>query len=170
MSRSARLMALLACLAVLGTFVAPAAVAANHEAKAPPACADGTKKAAVKAIDNAYNVILNGMAPYTLDQKAATIQGSEDPAFVALFEMIANQEAAMLKTTTVQVNSVVCTSKSKANVKYTLVLSGTPTPNLAPPGNAVIDHGTWKVTKSTVCDLFALLNPSIVTSGPCSTP
>ena len=46
------------------------------------------------------------------------------------------------------------------------MLSGKPTPNLAPPGNAIIDDGVWKATKSTICDLFALLNPSIVDGRP----
>jgi len=170
MPRTARAAAaLLASVAIVAALAGPA-TAAGHGPKKAPACADGTRKAAIKAIDSAYNIILNGPAGFTLAQKAAAIQGTEDPAFVALFNMIAAQEQAMLMTTSVQVNSVVCVTKSTANVKYTLVLSGKPTPNLAPPGNAIIDGGVWKATKSTVCDLFALLNPSIVTSGPCSTP
>lgn len=138
--------------------------------KSPPAYADSTKGAAVKAIKAADNTVLNGGNNLTLAQKAAAIQGTEDPAFQALFEMIANHEAAMLRTTTVQVNTVTCVSKTSANVKYELVLSGTPTPSLAPPGSAVVDQKVWKLSKSTVCDLFALLDPSIVSSGPCATP
>ena len=46
---------------------------AGHGPKKAPACADGTRKAAIKAIDSAYNTILNGPAGFTLAQKAAAI-------------------------------------------------------------------------------------------------
>jgi hypothetical protein len=170
MSRSARLLATLLASAAMLAMLAGPATATVPSKKAPPACADGTKGAAVKAMKAAYNTVLNGTTGLTLAQKTSAIQDFDDPAFQALFAMIAQQEASMLATTSVQVNTVTCASKKSANVKYTLVLSGKPTPNLAPPGNAVVYENMWRVSKSTICDLFSLLNPSIATSGPCATP
>ena len=170
MSRSARLLAmLLASVAVLAMLAGPASATVPAK-KSPPACAGSTKSAAVKQIKAAYNTVLNGTTGLTLAQKTAGIQEFDDPAFQALFQMIAQQEMSMLATTSVQVNTVTCTGKTKANVKYTLVLSGKPTPNLGPPGNAVVYENMWRVSKGTICDLFSLLNPSIATSGPCTTP
>ncbi|HEV2310487.1 MAG TPA: hypothetical protein VGU73_08185 [Acidimicrobiia bacterium] len=160
---------LVAAAAMVAILAGPGSAAVPAK-KTPPACADGTTGAAVKAIKAAYNTVLNGSTGLTLAQKTAAIQDFDDPAFQALFSMIAQQEASMLATTSVQVNTVKCVSKTSANVKYTLVLSGKPTPNLAPPGNAVVYESMWRVSKSTICDLFSLLNPSIATSGPCATP
>jgi hypothetical protein len=53
-------------------------------------------------------------------------------------------------------------------VVWDLVLSGTPAVGLAPPGVAVLDGKTWKVGQTTVCDLFALADPTLTQSGPCA--
>jgi len=68
----------------------------------------------------------------------------------------------------VRVDAVKGTAKTTATVAYTLVLAGKPTPGLARPGNAVLDAGAWKATKSTICDLFALSSPALTQSGPCA--
>ena len=168
--RRAALLVVTACIATVSLVpLAGPVSAAGPTAKAPP-CAGKTANSAIKAIKKTWGVLLNGTGAATLDQKAAAIQGTIDPAFRQVFDGIAAANAALLKTTTVRVDTVKCTAKTTATVAYTLVLAGKPTPGLAPPGNAVLDAGAWKATKSTICDLFALSNPALTQSGPCSTP
>jgi hypothetical protein len=169
--RRAALLVVIACTATVSLVLlaGPASAAGRPSAKAPP-CTAKTANSATKAIKKTWDVILNGTGPATLDQKAAAIQGTNDPAFRQVFNQIAQQNATLLKTTTVRVDTVKCTAKTAANVGYTLILAGKVTPGLAPPGNAVLDAGAWKATKSTICDLFALENPALTQSGPCSTP
>jgi len=62
--------------------------AARPCAKAPP-CVGKTANSAVKAIKKTWSVLLNGTGPATLDQKAAVIQGTNDPAFRQVFDGIA---------------------------------------------------------------------------------
>jgi hypothetical protein len=159
-------------VAVVGVLfvVATAAAAAPAPAggsKARP-CAGKSKKAATKAIEASYDMVLDGTVPdRTLDERFEFIEGSEDVAFRTLLDDIAAKNAGMLATTTVQVNKVTCTGKKRADVAFDLVLNGTPSPGLAPPGAAVLDDGTWKMTSQTVCDLFALADPTLLESGPC---
>ncbi len=144
-----------------------AAASVGAKAKAP-VCAGKTKKKAVKAIKKAYDKVLNGSLTLTLDEKFKFVEGSEDPAFIAVLNNTATKNAAMLKTTSEKVNKVTCTAKKTADVQWDLVLSGQPAPGLAPPGSAVLDGRVWKVSQSTVCDLFALADPTLVQSGPCA--
>jgi hypothetical protein len=94
--------------------------------------------------------------------------GDERPGVSSGLRLDRGGNAALLKTTTVRVDTVKCTVKTTATVAYTLVLSGKAIPGLAPPGNAVLDAGAWKATKSTIGDLFALSNPALTQSGPCA--
>jgi len=140
---------------------------AGLAAKAP-ACAGKTKKAATKAIEKSYDMVLNGTVERTLDQKFAFVEGSDKPEFRALLDDIAAKNAGLLATTSVKVNSVTCTGKKSADVAFDLVLNGSPSPGLAPPGAAVLDGKTWKMSSLTVCDLFSLSDPALVDSGPCA--
>ena len=69
-----------------------------------------------------------------------------------------------------RVDKVTCVGKkgTKANVNFTLVLSGTPSEGLAPPGSAILDGKQWKVTALTLCNLQALGDPSVLENPPCS--
>jgi hypothetical protein len=155
-------------LLTAGTAAAVAAPSTALAAKAKP-CAGKTKKAAAKAIEASYAMVLDGTVPdRTLDERFAFIEGSEDPALRALLDDIAAKNAAMLATTSVQVNEVTCTAKKRADVLFDLVLSGQPSPGLAPPGSAVLDAKTWKMTGLTVCNLFSLADPTLLESGPCA--
>jgi hypothetical protein len=154
-------------LLLVGATAAAAAPAPAGGSKARP-CAGKSKKAAAKSIEASYDMVLDGtVADRTLDERFEFIEGSEDAAFHALLGDIAAKNAGMLATTTVQVNKVTCTGKKRADVAFDLVLNGTPSPGLAPPGSAVLEGGTWKMTSQTVCDLFALADPTLLESGPC---
>ncbi len=61
-----------------------------------------------------------------------------------------------------------CTSKKGADVDFDLVINGEPLADLAPPGDAVISDGVWKVSGKTLCDTQALGSPDILESGPCA--
>ena len=164
--RHARIVSLVITAAAV---LAPAATAgaSAHAAKAP-ACAGKTKKAATTAIEKGYDMVLNGTVQRSLDEKFAFVEGSEEPEFRALLDDIAAKNAGLLATTSVQINSVTCTGKKTADVAFDLVLNGSPSPGLAPPGSAVLDGKTWKMAGLTVCDLFSLSDPTLVDSGPCA--
>ncbi len=137
--------------------------------KKAPSCAAKAKKAAVKAIESAYEVVINGTnADHTLDEKLSLIEGADDPGFRAVLEDVATTHADDLNTTTVVVQEVVCTGKRTAGVRFQLVLDGEPDGGLAPPGGAVVDNGLWKVTRATVCQLVALADPTLLEHGPCA--
>jgi hypothetical protein len=68
----------------------------------------------------------------------------------------------------VKVNKVKCTGKKSADVDFDLVLNGEVTPDLAPPGDAVIDSGVWKISGVTLCNAQALGSPEVLEAGPCS--
>lgn len=132
------------------------------------------KKKAAKcdeaAIKTAWDYFLDGAKGYTPQQQEAYIAGMDtNAAFKAQFEASAVKNAAAAKTTTVVVNSIECAKNGKsATVNFDLVIAGTPAKGLAPPGTAVLDKGTWKVAAKTICDLQALGDPNVLTSGPCA--
>jgi hypothetical protein len=136
-------------------------------------CAGSTKKAAIKQIKTAYDYFLNGPKGYTSEQKAAYIQylsGKKfDQAFLDKFKAQAEASAGDAGTTGVQVDKVKCTGKKSAAVDYTLVIGGTPTPGIAPPGAAILEGKTWKVTGLTVCNLQQLGDPTTLETEPCAT-
>src|SRR5579859_3871089 len=84
MRRAALLVVVSLASASLTLLASPVSATTPTAAKAPP-CAGKTGPAAVKAIKKAWDVILNGTGPATLDQKAAAIQGTSDPAFRQVF-------------------------------------------------------------------------------------
>jgi hypothetical protein len=137
-------------------------------------CAGKTKPVAIKDIKKAYNYFLNGSLGYTAEQKAPYVQylagKGLNQAFFDQFKASSEKNAAAAATTSVRVDKVKCVGKKgkKADVNFTLVLSGTPSEGLAPPGAAILDGKQWKVTALTVCNLQALGDPSVLESPPCS--
>jgi hypothetical protein len=150
----------------LGLLTGPAG--ASVPTKKAAVCAGKTKKKAIKAIEASYLQLLDGANGLPLEEKFAVVEGAEDPAFNAVLNDIATKNAGLLATTTAQVNSVTCSGKKTADVAFDLVLAGTPAPGLAGPGSAVLDRKVWKVTGLTVCNLFALSDPTLVETGPCA--
>ena len=78
---------------------------------------------------------------------------------------IANKNAGLLPTVTVNVNKVTCKGKKEAEVLYDLVISGAASPGLAGPGTAVLIKKKWYFSAGTVCDLFSLADPALVAEG-----
>ncbi len=158
-----------ASLVVSGSVVAGASVSSAKK----PVCTGKTKKAAVKNIETAYDYFLNGGAGYTADQKAEYIQylsGKKlNQDLLTKFQESAAANAEASATTTVQVNKVTCKGKKGAVVDFDLVLGGEASPGLAPPGGAVLEGKTWKVTGLTLCNLQALGDPSVLETEPCAT-
>jgi hypothetical protein len=141
--------------------------------KSAAVCAGKTKKQAIKDIKTAYDYYLNGSKGYAPEQKAAYIQylsGAKfDQAFFDKFKASAEANAAAASTTGVQVNKVTCKGKKGALVEFDLVLGGSPSPGLAPPGGAVLEGKTWKVSGLTNCNLQALGDPTTLETEPCAT-
>jgi hypothetical protein len=155
---------LTSCLALGAT--ATAAGASVGAAKAP-FCKGKTKKKAIKAIKATWSQVLDYEATKTLEERFEVVENSEDPAFNQVLMDIAAKNASFLPTITVQVNKVACAGKKEATVTYDLVVNDVPSPGLAGPGTAVLDGKQWKFSDNTVCDLFALADPTLVESGPC---
>jgi hypothetical protein len=145
---------------------------ASVSSKGAAVCAGSTKSAAIKQIKVAYDHFLNGAKGYTPQQKAAYLQylsGKKlNQAFLDAFIASSTANADSAKTTGVDVDSVKCTGKTAADVKFTLVISGKRSEGLAPPGAAVLEGKTWKVTGETICNLQALGDASVLETPPCS--
>jgi hypothetical protein len=156
---------LVGCLAL----VAPAAVtsASVSTAKAP-FCKGKTKKAAIKQIKEVWSQVLDFEEGKTVEQRFEVVENSDDPEFNAVLLDIAAKNAGLLPTVTVDVNKVTCKGKKEAEVLYDLVISGAPSPGLAGPGTAVLIKKQWYFSDNTVCDLFALADPTLVETGPCA--
>jgi hypothetical protein len=135
-------------------------------------CAGKTKKKAIKQIKDAYNHFLDYETAGTAAEKEPFIEfmsGKQvSPAFQAQFRASSEANAAAAATTSVKVQKVKCTGKKSADVEFDLVLNGEVTPDLAPPGDAVISDGGWKVSGVTLCNTQALGSPDVLEAGPCS--
>jgi hypothetical protein len=158
----------IAAMSALVIVTAAAGAGASVPAKATPFCAGKTKAAAAKAIKKTWDIFLNGTVGREIAAREAYVEGADDPELKKLFEDTFVANAAVAATTSTKVNSVKCTGKKTADVAYDLVLAGTVTPGIAPPGTAHLAGKTWKVTTQTVCDLVSLANPAALESGPCA--
>ncbi len=149
--------------------LSPTAMAATTGKLAPvPLCVGATKQQAVKAIKRSWNTFFDGSSAVTPDQRFAVVDGGADPAFRATLDDLTTANAAVLKATRARVRGVACAGTRGASVRYVLVINGTPAPGLVPTGSAVLVGRRWKVTASTVCDLFAPSNPDLLQLGPCA--
>ena len=162
-------------LAASALVVGPLASGAGAQSQPPKAanCAGKTKKKAVKQIKEAYAHFLDGAKyPDPVNDKQPYIEflsGSQvSPALKAQFEASAEKNAAAAATTSVVVHSVKCTGKKSADVDFDLVINGQETPGIAPPGDAKVVDGVWKVTGETLCNMQAAGDPTILESGPCA--
>ena len=156
---------LVSCLALGATATA---VSASVSAAKAPVCKGKTKKKAIKAIKATWSQVLDYDAAKTLDERFSVVENSDDPEFNATLMEIAAKNAGLLPTVTVQINKVTCKGKKEAEVLFDLVISGTPSPGLAGPGIAVLEGKQWLFSDNTVCDLFALADPSLVEREPCA--
>lgn len=159
------LVPLLAVFAASGLAVGVTATAAG--AAKTPVCAGKTKKKAIAEIKKTYDTFLNGASGKTLEERAEIVEGADDPVLFQLFLDTFAANAELAASTSVKVNSVTCTGKKAADVDFDLVIAGVVSPDIAPPGNALIVDKVWKVSKGTVCDLVSLANPAVLESGPC---
>jgi hypothetical protein len=145
--------------------------ASVRSAKAP-LCAGKTKKQAIKKINTAYKYFLDYATASNAADKQPYIQYLSEPnlsaSLVAEFLAQAETNAAAASTTSVQVNKVKCSGKKTADVDFDLVLGGDVAADLAPPGEAILEGKTWKVTGLTLCNLRALGDPTALEAGPCS--
>ena len=159
-----------ASLAVGVAGTAGASTAAKKSKKI--VCAGKTKAKAVAAIEDAYDHFLNGATYPDAADKVGYIQylsgEKEDAELLAQYEASAAANAEAASTTGVEVDDVTCNGKKKASVDFTLVLGGTRADGLAPPGAAILEGKTWKVTGLTLCNLQALGDPTVLEVGPCS--
>lgn len=136
--------------------------------KTAPLCAGKSKKAALRAIAHTWDVLLNGAAGRTLEERVKVIQGGNDSDFFQLLKDTLAANAQDAATTSARINSVDCTSRTAATVHYDVLVSGAPQTGLATPGYALIEGGRWKVSMRTVCDLVALADANVLLSGPCA--
>lgn len=84
------------------------------------------------------------------DQKLVLLQGGADPAVVAAGDAAAAKYPQIAAGSTPVVLQVVFTDVTDAAVLYEIDYRGQPTvgPKI---GHAILDSGTWKVTRSTYC-------------------
>ena len=172
--RRRAIVGVMAVLAASALVVGMSVAVGGAAAKPPPLCAGKTKAAAIKQIKKAYTYFLDYKTAQTAAAKEPYIQGLSgkglNQELLTQFEASATANAAAAATTSVDVDKVKCVGKKgkKADVNFTLVLGGSRTEGLAPPGQAILDGKTWKVTSLTLCNLQALGDPSILETPPCS--
>jgi hypothetical protein len=84
------------------------------------------------------------------DQKLVLLQGGPDPAVIAAGDAAAAKYPQISAGSTPVVLRVVFTDVTDAAVLYEIDYRGQPTvgPKI---GHAILDNGTWKVTRSTYC-------------------
>ncbi len=161
--------------ASLAVGVAGSAGASTGAKKAKaPLCAGKTKKQAIADITLAYQHFLDGTTyPDATADKAPFIQYLSGKKFSQEFldKFVASSEAnsAAAATTNVDVDEITCKSKKTAEVIFTLVISGGRLDGLAPPGGAVLEGKTWKVSGLTLCNTQALGDPTTLETEPCAT-
>ncbi|WP_405137874.1 hypothetical protein [Nocardia sp. NBC_01388] len=133
-----------------GDSASPTTSAAASAATSAAAKSDSTSSAAdTKAVTDTYVTFFDGKTPAAtragLVEKGAAFQQ-------ALDGMAVNPQAT---GTSVTVAEVKLSDTSHADVKYTLLLNGTPVlPDQS--GQAVKDAGQWKVAAATFCALLAI--------------
>jgi len=159
-----RLLVLLAaCLAASAMAIGPAA-AGDNQPKNP-------KKEKAK-IEDTYACFLSAELGYTIEQKLACVaEVGDDPEFQALAVELSEANAGAADITEPDVKKITFKSKKAAVVTFDLLIGGDPVlPNQSGGAVLVKEDGkkVWKVSPLTLCNLFALANPALLTSGPCA--
>jgi hypothetical protein len=123
-------------------------------------------------IEDAYSCFLSAELGYTIDQKLECVaEVGEDPEFLALAVELSEANAAAAATTEPDVTKIKFRSAKKAIVTFDLLIGGTPALPDQSGGAVLVKEGgkkAWKVSALTLCNLFALANPALTTSGPCA--
>jgi hypothetical protein len=114
----------------------------------PPPGPQPSDVASAEADVNTAFTTVYGHGP--ADQKLVRLQGGADPAVVAAGNAAAAAYPQISAASTPVVLQVVFTDATDAAVLYEIDYQGQPTvgPKI---GNAILDGGTWKVTRSTYC-------------------
>jgi hypothetical protein len=116
--------------------------ATSPTATSPPA------SGAVAAIKANWETFFN--INTSVANRVALLQdGSQFAAIIA-----AQQHSPLAAGLTAKVTSVSNVTSTQAQVKYNLIVSGSPIP--MNPGTAVYENGTWKVGAATFCGLLNL--------------
>ena len=111
-----------------------------------PATAPADTAAATEAIKKDYSDFFGATVPYS--EKAKLLE--DGATLTAALDLASKNPAA--KLTSANVTSVTFTGPAAANVKYDLLVSGAKVLPAA-AGTAVLQDGTWKVSKATFCQL-----------------
>lgn len=163
-------LALAACSSSSSTSSAPpaATTSAAPSTSAPAASASATDSASAAASStdsdipagltgDAKTIATNWVAFFNPATPTATRVGllENGSAFEAV---LAGQSSSAQGKATSAIVSAVTVAGSSADVKWTLLLSGTPMlPNQK--GKAVLNKGTWQVSQSSFCGLLSLQPP-----------
>jgi hypothetical protein len=129
-------------------------------------------KKAKNQITDAYECFLSAELGYTIDQKLACVaEVGDDPEFQALAVELQTANAAAAEITEPDVGKITFRSEKAAKVTFDLLIGGDPVlPDQGGGAVLVREDGkkVWKVSALTLCNLFALANPALTTSGPCA--
>jgi hypothetical protein len=159
-----RLLVVLTVALVGAAMVAGPAGAGDNKPK-------NTKKAKA-AIEEAYACFLSAALGYTIDQKLECVaEVGDDPEFLATAIELSEANAGAAEMTEPDVGKITFKSKKSAEVAFDLLIGGEPIITDQTGGAVLVkDDGkkVWKVSALTLCNLFSLANPTVVSSGPCA--
>lgn len=102
-----------------------------------------------RAVTTTFTTFFSGKTP--ADRKISLVQNGQGFARV----IRAQAGGAMSQATTVSVSRVKATSPTRADVRYTILLGGSPALKNQ-VGVAVKEHGHWVVGAATFCQLLTL--------------
>jgi len=123
-------------------------------ASAGGTAASAADPATTTAVTDAFVTFFNGATP--IAQRLTYLQNAD--AFAQALAAQANNP--LISQTSATVSAVQLTGTGRANVTYSVSLSGSPVlPNQS--GLAVLVGGGWKVSASTFCGLFTLEGQSL---------
>jgi hypothetical protein len=130
-----------------------------------------TKKAKA-AIKDAYACFLSAELGNTIDEKLECVaEVGDDPEFLATAIELSEANAGAAEMTEPDVGKITFKSKKSAEVAFDLLIGGEPIITDQTGGAVLVkDDGkkVWKVSALTLCNLFALANPALLTEGPCA--
>jgi hypothetical protein len=161
-----RLFVVLTVAVVGAAMVAGPASAGDNKPKNP--------KKAKADIEEAYQCFLSAALGYTIEQKFACVaEVADDPEFLATATELQEANAGAAGMTEVDTGKITFKSKKSAEVGFDLLIGGEPVITDQIGGAVLVKDSesgkkVWKVSALTLCNLFALANPSITTEGSCA--
>jgi hypothetical protein len=117
----------------------------------PSAPATTSPAAAAAAVKKDWLVFFDGKTPPTV--RAALLENGTQYTS----QLKAQAKNPQAKVASASVQKVALTSATKANVTWTILLSGSPV-LAGQKGTAVLQSGTWRVSVASFCALLALQN------------